>query len=127
MPHILVIEDDAQLRRMLSRTLRLDGYTVSEAADGSSGLACWREGGAEVVITDLHMAGMGGIEVILQLRAQAPALPIIALCSAASSDIDRLRDAQVLGKVIVLQRPFTFGTLTAVVRSILAALRQQQA
>jgi two-component system response regulator AtoC len=62
MPHILVIEDDAQLRRMLARMLRLDGYEVSEAADGSSGLDCSREGGADIVITDLDMAGMGGIE-----------------------------------------------------------------
>jgi DNA-binding NtrC family response regulator len=66
--------------------------------------------------------------VILQLRAQAPALPIIVMSgSGVSSDADRLRDAQLIGKVTLLQKPLSFDTLTAVVRSILAALRQRQA
>jgi CheY-like chemotaxis protein len=125
MPHILVIEDDVPCRRALARMLRINGYEVSEAADGLSGLACWRAGGADVVMIDLHMAGMGGVEIILQLRALAPALSIIVM-SGVASDADRLRGAR-LGSVTVLLKPFSFDTLTAVVRSVLGGLRQRQA
>src|SRR6476661_6314126 len=73
MPHVLVIEDDAQLRPVIARMLRVSGYEATEAADGASGLARWRDGGADVVLTDLYLGDMDGIQVVLQLRAQASA------------------------------------------------------
>jgi CheY-like chemotaxis protein len=128
MPHILVIEDDARLRGVLARVLRIGDYEVTEAADGPSGVACWHAGGADLVVTDFHMVGgMDGVDVMLQLRAHAPALPIIIMSgSAVAADTDRLRDAR-LANVAVLQKPFSLDTLTAVVRSALDAPQQRQA
>ena len=73
------------------------------------------------------VGGMDGVDVMLQLRAHAPALPIIIMSgSAVAADTDRLRDAR-LANVAVLQKPFSLDTLTAVVRSALAAPEQRQA
>ena len=128
MPHILVIEDDAQLRPVLARMLRVSGYETTDAADGASGVACWRDRGADLVITDLHLGDMDGIQVVLQLRAERPALPIIVMSgSAVAADTARLREAHLLDGLIVLEKPFSLDTLTAVVRSALATPRQQQA
>jgi two-component system, NtrC family, response regulator AtoC len=128
MPHILLIEDDAQLRPVLARILRLDGYEVTEAAGGLSGLAAWREGGADVVMTDLHLGDMDGIDVLLQLRTQAPALPIVVMSgSAVAADSVRLQEAQLLANVKVLEKPFSLNVLTTVVRSALATSQQKQA
>jgi len=128
MPHILLIEDDDQLRPVLARMLRLDGYEVTEAAGGASGLAAWREGGADVVMTDLHLGDMDGIDVLLQLRVQAPALPIVVMSgSAVAADTIRLQEAELLANVKVLEKPFSLNTLTTVVRSALATPEQKRA
>ena len=128
MPHVLVIEDDAQLRPVIARMLRVSGYEATEAADGATGLARWRDGGADVVLTDLYLGDMDGIQVVLQLRAQAPALPIIVMSgSAIAADTARLREAHLLDGLTVLEKPFSLATLTAVVRSALATPRQEQA
>ena len=81
-PRILLMEDDEALRGLLARVLRSAGYDVVEAADGASGLAHWREGGADLVLTDIHMPDTNGIEVMLELRTFAPALPVIAMSAA---------------------------------------------
>jgi CheY-like chemotaxis protein len=126
-PNILVIEDDAPLRSVIARMLRISGYDVTEAADGAEGLARWREGGADLVMTDLQLGDMDGIAVVLQLRAQAPALPIVIMSgSAVAADTKRLGDAHLLGGVTVVEKPFSWDTLTAVVRSALAARQENQ-
>lgn len=128
MPHILVIEDDAQLRPVLARMLRLAGYQVTEVGDGAAGVAAWGDGGIDLLLTDLHLGGMDGIEVILQLRARAPTLPILVMSgSAVAADAARLREVQLRDGVTILEKPFSFDTLTTVVRSALATAGRRPA
>jgi CheY-like chemotaxis protein len=77
---------------LLIRMLVAAGHEVTAAANGAEGLAAWRERGADLVLTDMQMPEMNGIEVILQLRAFAPPVPVIAMSGG-----DRSRDLDLLG------------------------------
>jgi CheY-like chemotaxis protein len=124
MLRILVIEDDALIRGVLSRILEACGYAVTQVADGPTGLGVCREQGADLVLTDLQMPGMNGIEVITQLRAFAPNLPVIVMSAEArSGDLDPLGDAERLGVAGVLAKPFNREALTQLVA---AAFRRHE-
>ncbi len=117
---ILLIEDDAQVRGVLSSVLTKSGHQVTTAANGEVGLRLWREHGADLVLTDIQMPETDGIEVILQLRTYAPHLPVIAMSGGdRSGDLDLLGDARLLGAVALLKKPFSADALT---RAISAAV-----
>jgi len=120
MPRVLLIEDDDSIRRTFTRALTASGHEVSAAANGAEGLRLWREHGADLVLTDMQMPEMNGIEVILQLRASAPTLPVIAMSGGdQSGDLNALRDAKLLGAVGLLAKPFSLDTLAAAVADAL--------
>jgi len=122
MLHILLIEDDAAVRGILSRMLEASGYAVIQATNGADGLRLWREQGADLVLTDIQMPDMNGIEVIMQLRAFAPHLPVIAMSGGGQSrDLDLLGDAKLLGAVGVLYKPFTGEALNQAITAALAS------
>ena len=115
-PHVLLIDDDASILSAVRRLLVRSGHDVTEAPNGAEGLRLWREQGAGLVLTDLQMPGMNGLEVILQLRAYAPTLPVIAMSGGERSrDLDLLGTAGLLGAVGLLTKPFTADELAAAV------------
>jgi len=115
------MEDDEALRGVVMRMLTPAGYDVMDAPNGATGLRVWRERGADLVITDLHMPDTNGIEVILELRSFAPTLPVIAMSGGQRAlDLDLLGSAKLLGAVSILTKPFTKGELLA---SVAAALK----
>src|SRR2546430_17356602 len=81
MERILVIEDDALLRGAIRIVLESAGYEVLDAADGDAGLRLHREQGADLVVVDLYMPERDGLEVIREVRAEAPQSKIIAMRS----------------------------------------------
>jgi CheY-like chemotaxis protein len=122
MLHILLIEDDAPIRELLTRMLVAAGHQMTAAANGAEGLRLWREQGADLVLTDIQMPGINGIEVMLQLRSYAPKLPVIAVSGGVRSrDLDLLGTVGLLGAVGLLQKPFTSAALKA---AIAEALKQ---
>jgi two-component system chemotaxis response regulator CheY len=121
-PRILVMEDDDALRGLLTRVLRSAGHEVVEAENGVVGLRLWREHGADLVLTDIHMPETNGIEVMLELRAFAPTLPVIAMSGGQRAlDLDLLGSAKLLGAVKILTKPFSPGDVIA---AVAAALKQ---
>ena len=80
---VLLIEDNEPLRNSLARLLERTGYEVTEAANGRIGLHCMSECAADVVVTDMMMPEMGGVETILALRRSYPGVKIIALSGSA--------------------------------------------
>ncbi len=117
---VLVIEDDAGLLDAVSRLLVFEGYEVTAARTGTEGLHLWREQGADLALTDLQMPGLHGLEVIVQLRASAPALPIVATSGRdRGRDLDLLGGAGLLGAVGLLAKPFTADKLTAAIAAAL--------
>lgn len=76
-PNVLVVDDDASAREGLARLLRVEGFDVDTAADGSAALELAARSTPDIVVTDLRMPGMGGLEMLEALRARGFELPII--------------------------------------------------
>ena len=103
---VLLVEDSRDLRRLFARVLRRSGFEVCEASDGREALDVVLEFRPEVVVTDVMMPEMDGIELIRRLRA-TPAtaeIPIVVM-TAAPTDEAR-RDALRAGAAHVLGKPF---------------------
>jgi CheY-like chemotaxis protein len=120
MSRILVIDDEAAVRKVIVRMLTSAGHEVTAAPDGAAGLRLWRETGADLVLTDLHMPEMNGVEVIRALRAAAPALPVIAMSGTGTTpEADLLQAVQQLGSIGVLGKPFSWEELLTVIAAAL--------
>jgi DNA-binding response OmpR family regulator len=85
---ILVVDDDPAIRRLLKRLLEQAGYSVEVAADGTSGLARIDAGGIDLVLLDLELPDLNGLEVCRQVRARQRAvyLPIIMITGRTSEE-----------------------------------------
>ncbi|MGZ4506874.1 MAG: response regulator [Blastococcus sp.] len=118
--HVLVVEDEPQLRRTLSLNLQARGYRVSDAATGSDALQTSRELRPDVIVLDLGLPDMDGLEVIRRIREGAGALPIIVL-SARSASQEKVA-ALDLGATDYVTKPFDMEELAARLR---AATRRQ--
>jgi len=77
--HILVVEDDALMRELVSHLLASAGYAVTGAGSGQEALACLEKETFDLVTTDNGMPGMSGVEMALAIKARRPALPIVML------------------------------------------------
>ena len=104
---ILVIEDEPILRALLADWLLAAGYRVGLASEGRSGIEDARAHRPALVVTDIHMPGMCGDEVISEVRRIYPGLPVIAI-SAHFGSTQGLspREALALGAARTLKKPF---------------------
>jgi CheY-like chemotaxis protein len=120
MARILVIDDEAQIRRVLRRSLEQNGYEVEEARDGVEGLRLYRAAPTDLVITDILMPEKEGYELIRELRAIHRGVRIIAISGgSAQIDMDTLGTAKFLGAVRTLQKPFELAAMLRTVREVL--------
>jgi len=109
---ILVIDDDHLVRYALSKILLSAGYAVVTAADGRRGMAVLRAEHPDAVITDIIMPEQEGIDTIIQIRRERPAVKIIAISGGGRiRNIDFLGMAQSLGANDVLAKPFEVDEL----------------
>ena len=118
MTRVLVVDDEPQLRRALAANLTARGYEVELAADGEAALQLAAQRRPDLVILDLGLPGMSGVEVIEALRAWTD-LPIVVL-SARHGDPDKIT-ALDAGADDYVTKPFSIGELLARLR---AALRR---
>lgn len=114
MKTVLVVEDDAHIRRVLRTLLEAEGYAVTEAADGVEGLARALEAPPACLLTDHMMPRMDGLTLLRHLRARNLAVPAFIL--SAASALPPTGDARELGVVRVFPKPFDFDALLAAVR-----------
>ena len=118
---IMVVDDDAGIRRVLHILLSRAGYQVSQARDGVEALRVWRDSGSDLVITDLHMPEKDGIEMIIELLSYSPDLRIIAMSGGGQTKrLDLLGNASLLGAVHTIEKPFTLNEMMSTVRRALA-------
>ena len=122
-PHILVIEDDTHTLDIMARALGKREYHVTVTASVEDALDVFASAPYAVIITDIFMAGMGGIEGIKAFRALAPDILILATSAGYSqmSPREALRAAQKIGADKVLAKPFTIRDLTDAVTEVIAA------
>lgn len=121
MTRVLIADDEEALRRFLRRYLEGLGYEVRTAADGREAMAAIDELEPDLLITDLHMPGMDGYELLRALRSAGAAFPIIAVSGGGQFDKRLLlASAAALGAVLTLEKPFELEALRALVERALA-------
>jgi two-component system, OmpR family, alkaline phosphatase synthesis response regulator PhoP len=116
---VLVVEDDVKTVELIKLYLVKDGYRVAAAGDGMTGLRMARENHPDLVILDLMLPGMDGLEICRRLRAESE-VPVIML-TARSTDDDKLAGLN-LGADDYITKPFSPRELAARVRVILRRL-----
>jgi two-component system response regulator MprA len=114
---ILVVDDDAPIRRMLDRTLSAEGYVVETAADGGEALAAVERSAPDLVVLDVGMPGVDGLAVSRRLRAKGLSVPVLLL-TARDSVPDRVAGLDA-GADDYLVKPFATEELLARVRALL--------
>lgn len=114
---IVVVEDEPAIRRGVADALRLTGYDVTEAADGSTGLQEASSGGIDLVLLDLLLPKRDGLEVLSELRRVCPTRPVIIL-TARGSESDRVRGLE-MGADDYVVKPFSARELLARVEAVL--------
>ena len=117
-PRVLVIEDDPNLREIVSALLASFGYDCQTVADGRSGLVRVGEGGWDLVLTDLTRPALSGWAVVDAIRQEAPTLPLVLITELGDPAVlRRARDC----RVQVLAKPFYVRTLKAALLEALHA------
>lgn len=120
-PNILLIEDDASTASSLRKVLCAEGYEVTIATRGDSGLAQAQQQSYDVVVTDLRMPGLGGLELVAQLHAAKPKQPIILM--TAHGTTETAIEATKVGACDYLLKPFEADELMDMVAAAVASSR----
>ena len=122
MAHILVIEDDEQFRDILQQMLTRDAHQVTTAPDGSAALTLLKSIRPELIITDILMPKMDGIETIMELLQSGTATPIIAMSGGGRSLAadSALGLTELMGVKATLIKPFSRAELRKAIEDALA-------
>lgn len=118
---ILIVEDNLDSREMLMRLLSDEGYTVISAQDGQEGLARLESDPPDLIITDIEMPNLDGIDLIKRLR-QRPNLnqiPIVVVSAYGSGNLLQAIDA---GANVAIRKPIPIGNLFVMIRGLLSAI-----
>jgi DNA-binding NtrC family response regulator len=118
--HVLVVDDEELYRRSLGRILSRVGHQVSEARDAAEALSILAQGGLDLVVADVRMPGLNGLELVRQIHEIEPDLPCIVVTGygSAESSIEALR----AGAFWYLEKPFDQAHLDVVRRLVEQAI-----
>ncbi|MBA3973888.1 MAG: response regulator [Candidatus Solibacter sp.] len=114
--NILIVDDDAAVRKVLQTILESAGHQVESATNGREAVSRIAQGGIELIITDLVMPEQEGIETIKQLRAQYPDVKVIAISGAFGGDY--LQIANFMGAHGTLAKPVRMDAVLKAVQSV---------
>ena len=116
-PAIAVVDDDASLRRSLCNLLRSRGFTAEAFASAEAFLSSTRREMAGCLVLDLRMSGMSGLDLLHQLRAAGPHIPVVVL--TAQGDEGTRQRCLEAGAAAFLLKPFRAEVLLAEIRATL--------
>ncbi|WGT46806.1 response regulator transcription factor [Tessaracoccus lacteus] len=122
MARILIIEDEESYREALSFMLGKEGFEVVTASDGTQGIALFDAQGADLVLLDLMMPGISGLEVCRQLRARS-GVPIV-MVTARDAEVDKVVGLEI-GADDYVTKPFSHRELVARIRAVLRRGQEQ--
>lgn len=114
MSTVMIIDDDAAVRAALRRSLEHEGYRVLEATEGKEALAMLETERPNLVLTDIYMPEMDGLEVVAQVRKRRPDATVVAMSGGGVLPARLvLEPAGALGAAAILQKPFSMDELRA--------------
>lgn len=124
MKSILVIDDDAAIRALLSRALTFSGYQVTEAASGADGARALETHPPDLVVTDIIMPDTDGLEFLFRARARWKGIPIVAISGGGRLPASQyLRMAQMAGANATFEKPLDLEALVGTVGRLLTGLQ----
>ena len=113
MAHVLIVDDEMNIRRVLAAMLKRDGYEVTTAADGEQALAVLQKTPVHVVVTDMVMPKVGGMELLRRVGADYPDVPVILI--TAHGTVDSAVMALKAGAFDYITKPFEQEELKKVI------------
>ena len=116
---VLLVEDDPRVRAQARRLLERSGFAVTDAPDGAEGLFQFRarKGDVDIVVSDVMMPTMGGVEMVTQLRELAPLVPVVFVSGYTANDQDLPLD----DRTLFVPKPYSIDTLCDAIDSLLAS------
>ena len=114
--HILIIEDEEQLCRSIAEGLRMDGYETDTCLDGDEGLELCTTENYDLILLDLNLPGIDGLDILRQFRETNSSTPVLIL--SARGQIEDKVEGLDLGANDYLTKPFHFEELEARIRSL---------
>ena len=121
MPRVLVIDDQADVRTMISIVLRINHFEIVEAATAEAGLKAFEEGSFDLAIVDIFLQDTNGSDLIATMRERVPDLPVVAISGMTA--LDFLSRSPEQADIICLQKPFRPGDLTRAIGAAREAVR----
>lgn len=114
---ILVVDDEKNVRFTVAHALQNEGYSVDSASSGIEGLQRSSSNDYDLLLIDLRMPGMTGLEMLREVRRRSPELPAVII--TAYGNPQQLVEAAELGAIDFVRKPFSIQTIRSVVRSVL--------
>ena len=120
MANILVIDDDATIQLVFSQFLTSLGHEIMQAENGKKGMSMIQETRPDLVITDIMMPEMDGLEILMQLRSTHDSVPVIAISGGMRSlPVNFLQQAKLFGARYVFEKPVPLEVLRNAVTELL--------
>ena len=117
-PHVLIVDDEPNVRRVLGTLLEQAGYATTRAASGEQALDLVRAKDPDLVMTDLRMDGMDGMELLSRMRSSFPEIPVVML--TAHGTVENAVEAMKRGALDFLTKPFDRDQVTEIVGKAVA-------
>jgi two-component system response regulator (stage 0 sporulation protein F) len=122
---ILVVDDEAPVREVLTEYFATEGYDVEVAGSGIEALTAIRAGRADLVLLDVRMPGLDGIQVLRRIRELTESVPVIMV--TANEDVSLAKETLKLGAFDYVAKPFDFDYLDRAVAAALARVAEKAA
>jgi DNA-binding NtrC family response regulator len=114
MPTILIVEDEAKMRRLLELNLGEDGFSTLSAGDAETGMKLLSGNAVDLVVTDLKLPGMNGLEFLQAVKRQNAALPVVVM--TAFGTVETAVEAMKAGASDYVLKPFSLSEMRMVIR-----------
>ena len=123
MARILIIDDDLSIQQLFKQFLSGEDHNVLSASNGKEGLRLMKQQKPDLIITDIMMPEMDGLEVVREIRKTYPGLPVIAISGGMRGlPINFLPHAKKIGVCQVFEKPISLTTLREAVNELLGAI-----
>src|SRR5436309_6739289 len=122
---ILVVDDEAPVREVLTEYFATEGYAVEAATNGAEALTAIRGGRADLVLLDVRMPGLDGVQVLRRIRELDQNVPVIMV--TANEDVGLAKETLKLGAFDYVAKPFDFDYLDRAVAAALARVAEKAA